>query len=66
MRERAAAGHSARWRQRAGGARRAADATKTRTIRPRAIGMIVSFQLGNVIEFPCFRLKHAFEFHSVV
>ena len=25
-----------------------------------------SLQSGNVIEFPCFRLKHPFEFHSIV
>jgi hypothetical protein len=42
------------------------DATKARTIHLRKIEIIVSLQRGNVIEFPCFRLKHAFEFHSVV
>src|SRR5262249_19022306 len=42
------------------------DATKARTIRPAGIEIIVSSQGENVIEFPCFRLKHAFEFQSVV
>jgi hypothetical protein len=43
-----------------------ADATKARTIRTGGIEIIVSSQGGKVIEFPCFRLKHAFEFHSCV
>jgi hypothetical protein len=42
------------------------DAAKARTIRVGKIEIIVSLQRGNVIEFPCFRLKHAFEFHPVV
>jgi hypothetical protein len=42
------------------------DATKARMIRIGAIEIIVSLQRGNVIEFPCFRLKHTFEFQSVV
>jgi hypothetical protein len=41
-------------------------ATKARTIRVGGIEIIVSLQRGNVIEFPCFRLKHAFEFQSLV
>jgi hypothetical protein len=40
------------------------DKTAHDLLRPA--GLIVSLQSGNVIEFPCFRLKHPFEFHSIV
>jgi hypothetical protein len=55
-----------RWIRHRGTPAAAATRDKTAHILLWPIGLIVSLQSGNVIEFPCFCLKHSFEFHPLV